>query len=200
VGQWFERYRGALFFLFIVAAIIGLALFEARRPQPVPLILTSVPDATPSPVLFQATPTLGPMQIYVSGAVQHPDVYLLPPGSIVKDAIGAAGGALAEADLDRVNLAQPLTNSEHVYVPHIGEENLPVRLPTTQPLLTDKINVNTADLAALESLPGIGPVLAQQILDYRQAHGPFVQVEDLLEVPGIGPATLDEIRGRITTG
>ena len=199
MDQWLERYRGALFFLFVVAAIVGLAVFEVRRPQPVPLTLTFSPTPMPSPVLPQATPTPGLVRVYVSGAVQHPDVYLLPPGSIVKDAIGAAGGALTEADLDRVNLALPLTNSEHVYVPHVGEEDLPVRLPTAQPLSADKVNINTADLAALESLPGIGPVLAQQILDYRQAHGSFAKIEDLLEVTGVGPATLDKIREKITT-
>ena len=193
---WLERYRAVLFFVCVVAAVAGLAFFEAHRPEPVPLILT--PSATSVPALAEPTLTPGPLRVYVSGAVQHPDVYLLPPGSIVKDALLAAGGAITEADLVSINLAHPVADGEQVHVPRAGEPS-PVRLPSADPLAPAKVNVNTADLAALETLPGIGPELAQRILDYRQAHGPFVQVEDLLAVPGIGPAILEKIREEITT-
>ena len=194
--NWFERYRAVLFFVCIVAAAIGLALFEARRFEPVPLVLT--PSASSTPAWVEPTSTPGPLRVYVSGAVQHPDVYTLPPGSIVKDALLAAGGATAEADLDSINLAHPVADGEQVHIPRIGEQN-PVRLPSAEPLAPAKVNINTADLAALEALPGIGPELAQRILDYRRAHGPFAQVEDLLAVPGIGPGILDKIREEITT-
>jgi len=136
--------------------------------------------------------------VYVSGAVQYPDVYTLPPGSIVKDALLAAGGAVAEADLASINLARPVADGEQVHVPRTGEQN-PVRLPSVEPLPVGKVNINTADRAALEALPGIGPELAQRILDYRQAHGPFAQISDLLNVTGIGPGILDKIRDEITT-
>jgi len=136
--------------------------------------------------------------VYVSGAVQHPDVYLLPPGSIVKDALLAAGGAITEADMISINLAHAVADGEQVHVPRVGEQS-PVRLPSVGPLAPAKVNVNTADMDALEALPGIGPELAQRILDYRQAHGPFAQIEDLLDVPGIGSGILEKIREEITT-
>jgi len=193
---WLERYRAVLFFVCVVAAVAGLAFFEAHRPEPVPLILT--PSATSVPALAEPTLTPGPLRVYVSGAVQHPDVYTLPAGSIVKDALLAAGGAAAKADLDSINLAHPVADGEQVRIPSVGEQN-PVRLPSVELLTSAKVNVNTADRAALEELPGIGPELAQRILDYRQSHGPFAQIEDLLEVPGIGPGILEKIREEITT-
>jgi len=194
--KWLERYRAALFFVCVVAVILGLALFEGRRPEPVPLGLT--PSVSPAPTWAEPTPTPGPLRVYVSGAVQHPDVYTLPAGSIVKDALLAAGGAAAKADLDSINLAHPVADGEQVHIPRVGEQS-PVRLPSLEPLTSAQVNVNTADRAALEGLPGIGPELAQRILDYRQTHGPFAQIDDLLEVPGIGPGILDKIREEITT-
>jgi competence protein ComEA len=193
---WFERYRAGIFLVCIVVAMLILALFEGRQHEPVALILT--PSASPAPTWAEPTPTAGPLRVYVSGAVQHPDVYVLPPGSIVKDALLAAGGAAAEADLDNINLAHPVADGEQVHIPRAGEQS-PVRLPSAEVLLSAKVNVNTADLAALEALPGIGPELAQRILDYRQAHGPFAQIEDLMNVSGIGPGILDKIRDKITT-
>ena len=194
--RWLERYRAVLFFVCVVAVAIGLAFFEGRRPEPVPLVLTPSATSVPSPA--EPTPTPGPLRVYVSGAVQHPDVYLLPPGSIVKDALLAAGGAITEADLININLAHAVVDGEQVHVPRVGEQT-PVRLPPVEPLAPAKVNVNTADLAALEALPGIGPELAQRIVDYRQAHGPFAQIEDLLDVSGIGLGILEKIREQITT-
>jgi len=194
--MWLERFRAVLFFVCVVAAVIGIAFFEGRRPEPVPLVLT--PSATSAPTLAAPTLTPGPLRVYVSGAVQHPDVYLLPPGSIVKDALLAAGGAITEADLISINLAHAVADGEQVHVPRVGEQS-PVRLPSVGPLAAAKVNVNTADMDALEALPGIGPELAQRILDYRQAHGPFAQIEDLLDVPGIGSGILEKIREEITT-
>lgn len=150
----------------------------------------------PSP---EATPTPRPLRIYVSGAVHHPDVYSLPPDSIVKDAILAAGGATDEADLDRINLALSVTDGQHVYVPRFEEERLPVQPPSGSSGSGSKININTADAAALESLPGIGPTIAQRILAHRQANGPFAHIEDIQNVSGIGQVTFEKIRELITT-
>jgi len=161
----------------------------------VPLALT--PSVSPAPTRTEPTPTPGLLRVYVSGAVQHPDVYLLPPGSIVKDALLAAGGAITEADLININLAHAVADGEQVHVPRTGES--PVRLPSVELLSQAKVNINTADQAALEALPGIGPELAQRILDYRQVHGPFAQIDDLLDVPGIGAGILEKIREEITT-
>lgn len=190
-----KRYRGWLLFAAIAVALAGVILLQALRPRPQPIIL-STPAALPSPTV---TSTPSPLRVYVSGSVEQPDVYLLPPGSIVKDALLAAGGATADADLDRINLALTLAEGQHVYVPRQGEAELPVQPPAQRSSSGLKVNINTADTTALESLPGIGPSLAQRILDYRQIHGPFARIEDIQEVSGIGPATFAKIQDLITT-
>jgi competence protein ComEA len=193
-SSW-QRYRGWILFAAVLVALAGIIIFQAMRPRPQPIVLLT-PAPLPSP---EPTPTPSPLRVYVSGAVHNPDVVLLPAGSIVKDALLAAGGAAADADLDRVNLALAVTEGQHVYVPRRGEADLPVPLPAQRASVGLKVNINTADTTALESLPGIGPSLAQRILDYRQAHGPFARIEDIQEVSGIGPATFAKIQDLITT-
>jgi len=201
VETWWQRYRGWLLFVIVLIALAGVVLFQALRPRPEPIRLA--PLASPSLPSPEPSPTASPLRVYVSGAVQTPDVYTLPPGSIVKDALLAAGGATADADLDRINLALAVAEGQHVYVPHRGETDPPVQPPAQQPAgqsaAGEKVNINTAGAAALEALPGIGPSLAQRILDYRQANGPFAQIQDIQEVSGIGPATFAEIQDLITT-
>ncbi len=190
-----QRYRGWLLFAAIVVALGGIILFQAIRPRTQPIVLlTAVPLASP-----ESTPTPSPLRVYVSGAVQKPDVVLVPPGSIVKDALLAAGGAAEDADLDRINLALAVVEGQHIYVPRTGEVDLPVQPLAQRSSSGLKVNINTADATALESLPGIGPALAQRILDYRQAQGPFARIEDIQEVSGIGPATFAKIQDLITT-
>ena len=192
--EWIEQRRGTILFAVIALALAGLTLFQSLRSKPDPDLL---PPATPVPTA-QMTATPGPVRVYVSGAVQNPDVYSLAPDSIVKDAVLAAGGATDRADLDRINLALPVSDGQHIYVPSMGQEDLPVQPPSRQ-TSSDKININTADAAELETLPGIGPTRAQQIVDYRQQHGPFSTVEEIMDVSGIGPATFEGLRERITT-
>jgi competence protein ComEA len=194
MAEWVEKYRWLLFPALVGVGILSLVLYQVLRPEPPPVFLST---ATPPP-----TPTARPLRVYVSGAVHYPDVYTLEPESIVKDAITAAGGPADQADLDRINLAHPLVDGEHVYVPSLGEDSLPVQLPSNQrgqSISGGGININTADLSALDSLPGIGPALAQRILDYRQVHGPFARCEDIVNVSGIGPATFERIQDLITT-
>jgi competence protein ComEA len=195
VEEWWERHRRILLLVLIIAAVTGLVLFQVLRPQPAPIILST---ATPLPSP-EATLTPRPLRVYVSGAVLHPDVYTLIPDSIVKDALLAAGGPTEDADLDRINLALPLSDGQHIYVPRLGEQSPPVQPPSRLPAVSGKINLNTADVAVLETLPGIGPVLAQRIVDYRQEHGTFAQIEDLMNVSGIGQRTFDNLRDLITT-
>jgi competence protein ComEA len=154
--------------------------------------------AIPQPTV-EGTPTPYTLRVYVTGAVDHPDVYVLPQDSIVKDAVEAAGGATEEADLERINLAVTVTDGQHVHVPRQGEEPSPVEPPSGQPATGGKVNLNTSDSAALETLPGIGPTLAQRIIDYRQAHGPFERIEDLMQVSGIGQATFEGMKDLLTT-
>jgi competence protein ComEA len=195
VDGWLERYRGPLFFVVVVIALAGVLLFQVFRPAPAPDIMDSLTPA-PSP---EPTPTARLLRVYVSGAVRKPEVYTLGPDSIVKDAIEAAGGASGSADLDRINLASPVADGQHVYVPELGEENPPVQPPSNQPDTGAKVNINTSAPAALEALPGIGPALAQRIIDYREENGPFSRPEDVMNVSGIGPATFEKLEGYITT-
>jgi competence protein ComEA len=193
--QRVERYRVILFFVLIAFAMAGVVAIQVLQPRPEPIHLTtSTPPPTPA-----ATPTPRPLRVYVSGAVHHPDVVTLPPGSIVKDALVAAGGAIDEADLDRINLALPVADGQHIYVPRLGEESPPIPSPPAASPSDGKININTADSAALEALPGIGPVIAQRIIDYRLANGPFTQIEEIMDVSGIGPATFERIKDLIAT-
>ncbi len=142
------------------------------------------------------------VQVYVRGAVRATGVYQLPAGSLVEDALDVAGGVLPQADLEGLNLAAQLTTGQEIRVqfqPTITPSPRPGQTPAaTAPAPSHLINLNTAGLAELDSLPGIGPTLAQRIIDERQRHGPFARIEDLLRVSGIGPALLEKIRDLVT--
>jgi len=171
-----------------------------NRPRPAPIeVITPTPSPTPEP---RSSPTLAALRVYISGAVKEPDVYLLPSGSIVKDALAAAGGPTDEADLDRVNLAMELCDQQQVHVPRRGE-TAPVAAPPGDagPGGTSAggpININTATVEQLDALPGVGPAIAGRIVDYREAYGAFSTIEEIMNVKGIGPATFEEIKERIT--
>jgi competence protein ComEA len=174
-------------------ALAGAGLWYARSlPQPVAIRQRPAP-ATPAS-LASATPAL--LFVHVAGRVRRPGVYEFHPGDRVIDAVQAAGGPRKGADLDALNLAALLTDGEQVLVPsRTPGGTVPGGGTATTPGL---VNVNTASEADLESLPGIGPVLAQRIVDYRTEHGPFASVDGLLDVSGIGPATLDDFRDLVT--
>lgn len=143
-------------------------------------------------------PTPEPLEIHVAGAVSTPGVVQVAPGSIVKEAIEAAGGPDDDADLARLNLAQELQDGQQVYVPVIAEGSSTQGVPPPLNSGADKININTANEVQLEQLPGIGPSLAASIVEYREQHGWFQEQEELLQVSGIGPAKLDQIADLIT--
>jgi competence protein ComEA len=138
--------------------------------------------------------------VHVSGAVRQPDVYELPPGSIVKDAIEVAGGPADSADLDGVNLAVELHDQQQVYVPRQGEIVPMAPAVGGGGVASGPVNINTATPAELETLPGIGPKTADTIVEYREANGPFRTIEDIMDVPGIGEGTFEKIKGGITVG
>lgn len=142
------------------------------------------------------------MRVYISGEVAHPDVYELLSGAILLDLVNAAGGFSEEANRNIVNLALPLSDGMHVHVPdNTIESSLPPvssgSLPNNNPTNTT-ININTALLEELERLPGIGPSIAQKIIDYRQENGPFASIEEVQNVSGIGPAKYEQIKDLIT--
>lgn len=185
-------------FLSIAGLIAFLVLYTIfKRPESAspPLSITLQPRPTAEP----ATPTPAAINVYVSGAVHKPDVYTLALNSIVKDAIAAAGGATADADLDRINLALRVSDQMHIHVPRLGEV-LPTPDKKSPATLSAPININTATLEELDTLPGIGPVLAKVIVDYRTQHGPFKKIEDINNVKGIGDALYAKIKDLITIG
>jgi competence protein ComEA len=175
----------------------------SRKPEPAAIVIqliTPQPSATRAPT---ATPQA--IQVYVSGAVAHPGVYALPWDSRVDDALTAAGNCADDADLIRVNLAERLQDGQQIYVPCRAETVTP-ELPTPVPRASstvepspagEKININTAGAAELEVLAGIGPVLSQRIVDYRQSNGPFRKPEDIKKVSGIGDGIFARIEDHI---
>ncbi|MFN3698839.1 MAG: helix-hairpin-helix domain-containing protein [Dictyoglomus sp.] len=140
--------------------------------------------------------------VHIAGDVKRPGVYRLEEGARVIDAINLAGGPLSSADLDKLNLADFLKDGAKIYVPSKSEENKVnslIQNKNSLPYQQDsKININTATKEQLESLPGIGPTLAQRIVDYRNENGLFTSLEDLLNVKGIGEKKLEKIKDKVT--
>jgi len=138
--------------------------------------------------------------VYVSGAVAAPDVYRLPAAARVKDLVLAAGGLAADADMERVNLAAPISDGEHVSVPRIGDAPDEGMATSGESGGGGLVDINSASAAELDALPGIGPAIAARIIEQREANGPFTTVEDLQEVKGIGAALLAKIAPLVTAG
>ncbi|MBN2117839.1 MAG: ComEA family DNA-binding protein [Anaerolineales bacterium] len=151
-------------------------------------------------VVLRPAPTEKPVVVYITGAVPRPGVYALPKNARIQDAISAAGGFLAEADKSEINLAAVLEDGEKLEVPYI-EGASPVigtPVPEVETSTSEVININTASIAELDTLPGIGPTTAQKIIDYREQNGPFLNIEDIINVSGIGPGTYERIKDLIT--
>ena len=195
------RYRALLY--------LGYGLLAALVAAGALLVITRQPAGLP--VQLQNPPTPMPLRVHVAGAVVAPGVYTLAPGSIVQDALAAAGGATGQADLTHLNLAHRLQDGEQVLVPELAPTSaIPsTAAPTASSGVTstpgpatpssgNRLNINTASAAELDTLPHVGPALAQRIVDYRTAHGPFRAVEDIMQVSGIGPATFADIKDLIT--
>jgi len=159
--------------------------------------------------------TAAALVVHAAGAVSQPGVHRLPAGSRVADLLAVAGGPTAEADVDRLNLAAPLTDGERVYVPRVGEVAVaPAVGPSgsaagspgsgsgggTGAAPGTPIDLNRATEAELDVLPGVGPATAAAIVRHREANGPFSRVDDLLEVRGIGPAKLESLRDLVRVG
>ncbi len=220
-----------------VLAVLGVAVvagvvfalrvtFAERAAEPVPvapnrtgLVARSMPVAFASGSVSGLGSTLPPtgdagaavrrLVIHVVGDVADPGVVRVSEGSRVVDVITAAGGALASADLERINLAKVVVDGEQVHVPAPGEQLLPGANGTgvsgaarqgsgAGAVASGPVNLNTADLDQLDTLPGVGPVLAQRILDWRIAHGRFSAVDELGEVSGIGEKLLAQLTPKVT--
>ena len=146
---------------------------------------------TPEP-LPAASSQAAEIKVYVTGAVASPGVYAVEAGSRLEHVVEAAGGLTGDADPEAVNLAVRVEDEQHWHVPRTGESARPPSPGVAA--ASAKIDLNSATASELETLPGIGTVKAQSIIDYRQTNGPYSSVDDLLAVSGIGPATVESIR------
>lgn len=171
----------------MVAAVLGVMLGIAA--------LRIYDDSSKPEIVIRDAAQGRMISVQVSGAVNAPDVYQLDPNARLGDAIEAAGGATANADLAQLNLARRLQDGESVVIPAV----MPTPGPGT-PVSTvaGSININTATADELDSLPGIGPALADAIIEYRTDNGPFGSVDELARVPGISARMVDAMRSQIT--
>jgi competence protein ComEA len=150
----------------------------------------------PPPVVPSTTTAAASARIVVDvvGAVRRPGLYRLSEGDRVADALSHAGGATRRAQLELVNLAAPVSDGEQIVVPRRGAVASAGGGAGAPGAPAGPVHLNTATLEQLDALPGVGPVTAQKILDYRQEHGAFGSVDELDAIPGIGPARLEQLR------
>ncbi|MEZ4591228.1 MAG: helix-hairpin-helix domain-containing protein [Chloroflexota bacterium] len=198
-------------FVGMIVGAGGVALVGRAQPTPI-VIQPPVPTAQPQP-----SPTPGPLRVFVSGAVTAPAVYEMPHNAIVQQAVERAGGFTPEADTAVVNLALPLFEGMQIYVPTQDETaqqppaviSEPVRsigvdvgevTETAVDAPAGLVNINSADVAELDTLPGIGPSTAEKIVEYRESNGPFATIDEITSVSGIGPAKFEQIQSFITVG
>ena len=181
--------RRALIAVSLVAILFATFLFTNTRGRAV-----AQESAKPTLTMPAVAKTI---LIHVAGKVKRPDVYPLLAGSRVSDAIKAAGGAQKGVDLGDINLARVLVDGEQVYVGYVAKVSSSSS-KSSKTRFTGVINVNRATKAEFDSLTGIGPVIASRIINYRNANGPFLALDDLLKVSGIGSKTLERIRPRLS--
>ena len=157
----------------------------------------AAPSYAPLPARAAKSAAAKLLVIDVAGDVRRPGLYEVPVGSRVNDAIAAAGGPTRKAQLDAVNLAAPVVDGEQIVVPGSGAGGVAAASSPAGSSPSAPLDLNSATLEQLEALPGIGPVTAQKILDYRQQHGAFHAVSELEGVPGIGPAHMAQLKGLV---
>ncbi|QOR44823.1 helix-hairpin-helix domain-containing protein [Trueperella pecoris] len=203
--------------LITVLALAGaIGTFSQRSVEVAAIPITTASTAAPSQTMMQSestmpgsapTPTQGEpdhIVVHVSGEVAHPGIVKLTPPARINDALMAAGGPTPAAQLARINLAQSIDDGTHVHVPGATEEPLlegGSGLGQTGDAHShpagEKVNINEANQAGLQAIPGVGPVTAKAIIAWREENGRFTSVEQLIEVTGIGPKTLEQLREHV---
>ena len=208
-----------------VSVVVALAvLWLMMRPSDPPIEATMASASAMSLVTPSSVAVAAHVKVHVMGAVRNPGVYQLPSTARVVDAVRAAGGAVNAADLERINLAQTLVDTEQIFVPTRQQRttritvaprirsntstvapSIPGATPTTtlpnengSTTSNGKVNINTATATQLDTLPGVGPSTAKAIISYRTKSGSFKKVSDLMNVPGIGQAKFDALRDLVT--
>lgn len=195
----------------LAAVAVGLAAWLVVRDQAeaVPLGtvepaasplagLPSTPSSSAPPSAGEDPEPSGDLVVDVAGKVREPGIAVLPPGSRVVDALEAAGGAHRGVDLTSLNLARPVVDGEQILVGVAPAPGVAGTLGSSAPTGGTLVNLNSADQPTLETLPGVGPVTAEAILEWRTEHGGFTSVDELLEVDGIGEATLADLAPLVT--
>lgn len=198
-----KPYRNYLFMFLLNLAIVAGIIYLLRREEPREIIVTQLPTRSATQAAQKAITAIS---VTVNGAVNQPGTFKLNSDARLADALERAGGVKPEADLSKLDLTRLLKDGDKIVVPtratSVPSPN--ALAPATAiknsppPTAAEKINLNTATLEQLDSLPGIGPALAQRILDYRAQHSSFKSVEELKEVKGIGDALFDEIKDQVT--
>lgn len=213
----FDRLQQRIFAIMGIVILIlsGILIFKEYKskadvPSDISLLPSQTwqnPDSTPSDNYNDDQDESKPqpvdvenktIKVYITGRVKSPGVVTMYEGDRIEDAIRLAGGALPDADLARINLAMKVQDEGMYYVPAVGEEI------TEEPLVTGgeqntkgRVNINKADQAQLETLPGIGPAKAQKIIEYREKHGGFKSIEEIMNVSGIGEKTYEGLKDLI---
>jgi competence protein ComEA len=190
----------------IAVLVVGGAAFWYVRSLPATVHVGAALPATRPSASAGASPSPSPtaVVVYVSGWVHQPGVYRFEKGDRIVDAIERAGGAKKGADLNALNLAAFLTDAQQVLVTKKGQSPPTAASGSSSGTgaaagaVESPVNLNSATLDQLDTLPGIGPALGQRIIDFREQHGPFRAVEDLLDVSGIGDKTLADLRDKVT--
>ncbi|MDI6892366.1 MAG: helix-hairpin-helix domain-containing protein [Actinomycetota bacterium] len=199
-GDYFsKRQLIATVFLVVLLVLGGSLLYLRNRPRTI--VVKEVEKAEESADSEAEEVKVGKVIVHVCGAVKTPGVYELEANERVVKAIEMAGGATEEAKLDTLNLAAKLVDGQKIYVPREGETAPVVSSASggsNSTVSTGLVNLNTATLDELDTLPGIGPVLAQRIIDYREAHRGFTSISELQEVSGIGPKKFADIKDKVT--
>ena len=171
----------------LVLVVAGKVLLRPARPVvPPPVRVSAAASHAPAPMLF----------VNVVGAVRRPGLYRLKDGARVADAVSRAGGPTPKAQIELVNLAARIADGEQIVVPRRGLAS-PSATASGGAVAAGPVHLNSATLEQLDALPGVGPVTAQKILDYRQQHGAFGSVDELDAIAGIGPARLEQLRGLV---
>ncbi len=201
--DFFERYRYYILAVLLVVAGVGIYLMLTPPPSTI-----SEESAYAANEEAQETATTdGQVIVDIAGGVNKPGVYELEVNSIVEDAINASGGLSDKADKDEIarsiNRAALVTSHSKIYIPRVGDNQIVYTNPTSYSYANPseeakKVNINTAANSELDTLPGIGPIIAQRIIDYRLQNGPFGGIDELKNVPGISEGKFGDLKDQVT--
>jgi competence protein ComEA len=183
----------------VLVVVLGWRVLRAEETPPSSSSRTAVTSSTAPVSVSSPAPAARRATVHVVGAVHDPGVYRLADGARVQDAVARAGGATARADLQAVNLAARVADGQQVVVPRRGTAPAAAPGAAAEPgAAAAPVSLNSATAEQLETLDGVGPSTAQKILDYRTAHGGFSSIDDLAQIPGIGPKKLESLRRQVT--